>query len=45
MIKVLMFFVLVIFCPLQAAMGQAVEEWVVQLHEPHMYNDMLYLFV
>ena len=40
--KILMFFVLVIFCTLQAAMGQAVEEWVVQLHEPHMYNDMPY---
>ena len=40
--KVLMFFVLVIFCTSQAAMGQAVEEWVVQLHEPHMYNDMPY---
>lgn len=40
--KVLMFFVLVIFCTLQAAMGQVVEEWVVQLHEPHMYNDMPY---
>ena len=40
--KVFMFFVLVIFCTLQVAMGQAVEEWVVQLHEPHMYNDMPY---
>lgn len=36
------FFVLVIFSIVQITKGQAVEDWVVELHEAHIYKDMPY---
>lgn len=36
------FLALVLFCNVQYTNGQDVDEWVVNLHEPHMYNNMPY---
>jgi len=40
--KVLLLFVLTLFGITQVVNGQAVGEWVVELHEAHIYNDMPY---
>jgi predicted peptidase len=40
--KVTLFFVLGLLGFLQVANGQVVADWVVELHEPHIYNEMPY---
>lgn len=40
--KVKLIFVLAVLAIVQVTNGQAVADWVVELHEPHMYNDMPY---
>ena len=40
--KKILLFVLVLLGIAQVANGQVVQDWVVELHEAHIYNDMPY---